>query len=74
MKFIYTSTIVSLALLLTQAIAVPIAEPEAELDERGFPKWPKLPGLGGSDCPTAPVQQTNQCSTGTPFCCSPENG
>ncbi|EEH16340.1 hypothetical protein PABG_06427 [Paracoccidioides brasiliensis Pb03] len=83
MKFISSSIFLSLLMLLSQSIAIPTPDPEpipedamleieAVLAARGL-KLPNIPGL----CPppsSAPVQQSNQCSTGTPFCCSTEDG
>ncbi|KAK2732656.1 hypothetical protein FQN57_002586 [Myotisia sp. PD_48] len=78
------------ALLFANVLAVPVAEPEAipnpgpgpvpepspeagELVARdaspAVPKGFLPPGL----CPP-PVQQTNNCQTGIPYCCSTESG
>ncbi|KAG5294606.1 hypothetical protein I7I48_11173 [Histoplasma ohiense] len=83
MKFIKSSILFSLLMLLTQSIAIPMPGPvpapedgDVALAERGF--LSNLPGLKDL-CPPAssqpaPVQQTNQCSSGVPYCCSTEGG
>ncbi|OJD11738.1 hypothetical protein AJ78_07547 [Emergomyces pasteurianus Ep9510] len=73
MKFIQTSILFSFFMLFTQSIAIPTPEPaeDAELAERGF-QMPK--GLCPPPPAQPPVQQSNQCSTGVPFCCSTEDG
>ncbi|KAL2375852.1 hypothetical protein RJZ90_007862 [Blastomyces dermatitidis] len=71
-------------MLLTQSIAIPVPDPvpapkdgDVALAERRFPKLPGF-GLPKELCPQPPpqppVQQTNQCSTGVPYCCSTEGG
>ncbi|KAN0078513.1 hypothetical protein V8E54_005026 [Elaphomyces granulatus] len=46
------------------------------LKPRGPPTYSpgsKFPSLGCPGVQNNPVTQVNQCSTGTPFCCSPTN-
>ncbi|KAN0072619.1 hypothetical protein V8E54_009548 [Elaphomyces granulatus] len=57
--------------LLAGGMASPIAE--NSLEPRGHLPPPKLPGCPGVQGNPGPVNQVNQCSTGTPFCCSPTN-
>ncbi|EGE86620.1 hypothetical protein RJZ56_007776 [Blastomyces dermatitidis] len=84
MKLIQTSIFLSIFMLLTQSIAIPVPDPvpapkdgDVALAERRFPKLPGF-GLPKELCPQPPpqppVQQTNQCSTGVPYCCSTEGG
>ncbi|KAN0075882.1 hypothetical protein V8E54_007152 [Elaphomyces granulatus] len=53
--------------LLAGGMASPITAPEDSLDSRGFPGLPGCSGGSNSN----PVTQVNQCSSGTPYCCSP---
>ncbi|OAX81442.1 hypothetical protein ACJ72_04213, partial [Emergomyces africanus] len=78
MKFIQTSIIFSFSMLLMQSMAVPMPDPAAApeagdvaLAERGF-EMPKEVCPQGAIQP--PVQQSNKCSTGTPFCCDTIGG
>jgi hypothetical protein len=54
--------------LLAGGMASPIAA-ESSLEPRGFPPPPPIPGCPGHGF--NPVTQINQCSSGTPYCCSP---
>src|SRR5438034_4493568 len=77
MRFLPGSLVLSLFLLFAQGIAVPVADaapepaPEdGELVAKRALNIPGLPGAGGSST----CNQTNQCQTGTSFCCNTENG
>lgn len=59
------------SVLLAGGMASPIAE--NSLEPRGHLPPPKIPGCPGVQGNPGPVNQINQCSTGTPFCCSPTN-
>ncbi|PGH16808.1 hypothetical protein AJ79_01452 [Helicocarpus griseus UAMH5409] len=82
MKLISTSVIFSLVLLLTQSIAIPTPDPEPAPEEGALAErfWPDLSNLLPKKlCPGAPKPpsgptQSNQCSTGVPYCCSTEGG
>jgi hypothetical protein len=75
MKFLLISVLLPFSVLLAQGIAVPVAEPapepapeDGDLIDRAFTS-PNLGAVPGS-CP----QQTNQCQTGSPFCCVTTDG
>jgi hypothetical protein len=68
MQFNITHAFCLLSVLLAGGMASPIST-ENSLAPREAWKPPPIPG-----CPTGgfnPVTQINQCSSGTPFCCSP---
>src|SRR5215471_18476270 len=65
MRFLPSSFIVSLVVLLSLGTTVPVAEPKPH--PVGFVRDNDL--IPRKDCPA--VNQTNNCQTGTPFCCSP---
>jgi hypothetical protein len=66
MHFLYT-----LLPLVASALANPVAGPANALAERTtLPS--SLPASLAALCPQTSNSQSNQCSTGTPYCCSPD--